>query len=45
MEKQYKLLERLMKEMDWEEKTESIFDLGFYHIKLTIDKLVDLMIE
>ena len=39
MEKKYQLLERLMKEMDWEEKTESIFDLGFYHIKLTIDKL------
>ena len=39
MEKKYQLLERLMKEMDWGEECESIFDLGFYHIKLTIDKL------
>ena len=39
MNKKYELLERLMKEMDWEEECESIFDLGFYHIKLTIDKL------
>ena len=27
MNNKYKLLERLMKEMDWEEKEESIFDL------------------
>ena len=39
MNNKYKLLERLMKEMDWGEETESIFDLGFYHIKLTIDKI------
>jgi len=39
MNKKYELLERLMKEMDWEEEDELIFNLGFYYIKLTIDKL------
>ena len=39
MNKKYELLERLMKEMDWEEEDELIFNLGFYYIKLTIDKI------